>query len=166
MSKFKVGPLDSYRNKASCTIDDLQSHFDEKECIEMRNRIWKTLEKDPLFKVTEEEASGELSLDEYRRLTHLRSKRICQYQFVTIENYMQYPLVGSVLNNAIGMFNWDCITRYLIHLTVSPYLFFLQNFYNFFKMAIIFIFEVISNLNEKIWFFRVFVSFHRCLATP
>ena len=121
MATFKAGPLDAYRNAASCSIQDLQSHFDDEKCIAMRKRIYETLEKDPLFKTTEEEVTGEMSLDAYRRLSHLRAKRLCQYQFVNIENFFEYPLVGSVLHNAVGMFNWDCITRYLLHLTVSPH---------------------------------------------
>ena len=119
MSRFKAGPLDRYRNKASCSVEDLQNHFDDEKSIAMRNRIWNTLERDPLFSTTEDEISGEMSLDEYRKLSHLRAKKICEHQFVTIENFMQHPLVGSALHNAVGMFNWDCITRYLLHLTVS-----------------------------------------------
>ena len=119
MSSFKAGPLDRYRNKASCTIEDLQSHFDDEKSAEMRKKIWETLEKDPLFETTEDEISGEISLDDYRRLSHLRAKKICQHQFVTIENFLEFPLTGSALHNAVGMFNWDCVTRYLLHLTVS-----------------------------------------------
>ena len=119
MSKFKAGPLDRYRNTSSCTIEDLQNHFDDKKSIEMRKRIWYTLEKDPLFQTTEDEVTGEISLDDYRKLSHLRAKKLCQYQFVAIDKFLENPIIGSALHNAVGMFNWDCITRYLLHLTVS-----------------------------------------------
>ena len=119
MSNFKAGPLDRYRNRASCTVEELQSHFDDEKSIEMSKMIWDTLAKDPLFKTTEDERSGEMLLDDYRRLSHLRAKKICQYQFVTVEKLLECPLSGSAFQNAVGMYNWDCITRYLIHLTVS-----------------------------------------------
>ena len=119
MSNFKAGPLDGYRNKASCTVEELQSHFDDEKSMEMRKNVWDTLEKDPLFTTTEDERSGEMLLDDYRRLSHLRAKKLCQYQFVTVEKFLESPLSGSALHNAVGMYNWDCITRYLLHLTVS-----------------------------------------------
>jgi len=118
MSNFKAGPLDGYRNKASCTVEELQSHFDDEKSMEMRKNVWDTLEKDPLFTTTEDERSGEMLLDDYRRLSHLRAKKLCQYQFVTVEKFLESPLSGSALHNAVGMYNWDCITRYLLHLTM------------------------------------------------
>ena len=118
MLQFPPGPLDEYRKQSSFGISDIQSHFDDEQCSALRSKIWETLEKDPLFKSSDEEISGEMELDKYRHLTHLRAKKICQHQFVTIDMMLENPLVGSVINNAVGMFNWDCITRYLLHLTV------------------------------------------------
>ena len=114
-----AGPLDGYRNKASCTVEELQGHFDDEKSIRMSKMVWDTLEKDPLFTTTEDERSREMLLDDYRRLSHLKAKKLCQYQFVTVEKLLESPLSGSTFQNTIGMYNWDCITRYLLHLTVS-----------------------------------------------
>ncbi len=114
-------PLDAYRRQAKFTVEQIQDHFDDKQCIEMRNKIWNTLQNDPLFSSTEEELTGQMPLDKQRHLAHLRAKKLCDYQFVTIEDMLDNPLVGSVLNNAVGMFDWNCITRYLLHLTVCIY---------------------------------------------
>ena len=112
-------PLDAYRKQASFTVEAIQNFYDDQQCRELRTRIWSTLEKDPLFRATEEEVSGEMPLDAYRHLMHLRAKKVCQHQFITAELVIANPMIGQVLNNSIGMFNWDCILRYLIHLTVS-----------------------------------------------
>ena len=123
MTQLQPCPLDEYRKQSSFGISDIQSHFDDEQCLSLQRKIWETLEKDPLFKSSDEEISGEMELDKYRHLTHLRAKRICQHQFVTIDMMLQNPLFGSVFNNAVGMFNWDCITRYVLHLTVRSVLF-------------------------------------------
>ena len=118
MSSINHSPLDSYRCQASCTVKELQRHFDDEKCLEMRRKIWNTLEKDPLFQTTEAEITEQMDLDECRRLAHMRAKRICEYQFVDLETFLEYPLVGAALQSSIGMFNRDCLTSYLIHLTV------------------------------------------------
>eukprot|EP00794_Sanderia_malayensis_P014290 gene14290-15777_t len=111
--------LDVYRKQASITIEDIQDHFDDKQCIAMRNKIWSTLENDPLFNSrSEEEVTGQLSLDEVRHLSQLRARKLCQYEFVKADDMIQNPLVGAVLNNSIAMYDWDCVTKYLLHLTM------------------------------------------------
>ena len=114
-----VSNLNLYRNKASFFKKELQEFVDDVECVRFREVIYNTLEKDPLFHLRDEEITGEMSLDEYRMLTHQRAKRLVEYEFLTEELVINNPLLGPTFNNAVGMLNWCCVTRYLLHWTVS-----------------------------------------------
>ena len=48
--RFPAGPLDHYRHKASFDWKKLELSWDGEDLVEFKNRVWSTLEKDPLFR--------------------------------------------------------------------------------------------------------------------
>lgn len=80
--------LDLYRSKASFEVPALKNLLETAEVVEYRERIWKTLASDPLFS----QPSAELTCDEQQLLTFRRTKRIVEYDFAPVEEYVQSPM--------------------------------------------------------------------------
>ncbi|XP_056633775.1 peroxisomal acyl-coenzyme A oxidase 3-like [Diorhabda sublineata] len=73
-----IGPLTHYRKQAKFDWWKLKLFFEEAEMLKMQLLVWKTLEKDPLFKRLEVEANT----DEKQRRTALRLKKYLSYDFI------------------------------------------------------------------------------------
>eukprot|EP00112_Aurelia_sp_Birch-Aquarium-sp1_P007737 Seg1845.7 transcript_id=Seg1845.7/GoldUCD/mRNA.D3Y31 product="Peroxisomal acyl-coenzyme A oxidase 3" protein_id=Seg1845.7/GoldUCD/D3Y31 len=106
-------PLDAYRKDATFNVDKMLSYFQDTDCLEIRNNIFKTLEKDPLFKISEKELTGQLPVDEVRHLTHLRMKKFIDYKFTTPEMMLEYPLLNAYVGMEMGMlgYGWGLTAR-------------------------------------------------------
>ena len=81
--------------------------------IYLQNKIWTTFEQDPLFSqsmVTE-------SLEEQRRKTFLRVKRLFEYAMVNDDAVFVNPLKHKIFIDCLGMYDWALMAKY--HLTVE-----------------------------------------------
>ena len=88
-------PLDAYRSKGKFTKEDVQNYFEDKECLKFQKKMWQTMEKDPLFRPSKKEIVGELSMEEYRHITHLRAKKYADYKFYNLEDMLKHPLIPT-----------------------------------------------------------------------
>ena len=83
-----MSSLDAYRRKASFDVVALKNLVETAEVVEFRERIWETLANDPLFS----KPSAELTCDEQQLLTFRRTKRVVEYEFVSTDEYAQFPM--------------------------------------------------------------------------
>ena len=103
--EFASGPLDEWRRQASFNYREMRSFVEGgDEFVEYKQQIWRTLEKDPLFDKTNDR---KLSMDENRRLTMKRLKRLYEYEFLTQEEFFESPMKSKAYNNAIGAYDWS-----------------------------------------------------------
>lgn len=111
MPDWPSGPLDAYRSKASFDWRKMKLLMDGEDIIRFRNKVWSALEKDPLFG---RNPWDEYSRDEERKLTFLRMKRLIEYDFITEEEFITNPILGSVAGQAIGAYSWSlCAKKFL-----------------------------------------------------
>ena len=121
--------LDKWRKKASFVVRELQDFLYTAEVVELKNRVWDTLAKDPLFSIP----NKELTLIEKRELSFRRTKRLVEYGFLgsDITNPLKkvavvaavLPLdVGSVIHYKISIEVCVCVRACTyIHLFLQSY---------------------------------------------
>jgi len=113
---FPVGPLDSYRKRASFDWFQMKVFIDGGEdVVRFKHNVWKTMEKDPLFNRAND---SKLTFDERRRLTMKRCKRVLEYNFLTDNEVMARPLLVQVFNDLLGTLDWSISTKYLLNRSV------------------------------------------------
>lgn len=74
----------------------------------MQNKIWTTLEKDPVFSqslVTE-------SMEEQRRKTFLRVKRLFEYNMINDDEVFSNPLKHKIFTDSLGMYDWSVMAKF------------------------------------------------------
>ncbi|XP_054713813.1 peroxisomal acyl-coenzyme A oxidase 3-like [Uloborus diversus] len=108
---FPPSPLDHYRKRASFDWKQMKLLFIGKDMMDFQNRVWKTLEADPLF---HRMPSAQLTLQEARRLCFQRMKRIKEYQFFTDEEFRENPLIALNLYICVGMIDWSLALKLLL----------------------------------------------------
>lgn len=104
----KQGPLDAYRKNASFDWRKMRIFMDGEEILRFKNKIWTTLEKDPLFSqslVTE-------SLEEQRRKTFLRVKRLFEYELINDTEVFGNPLKHKIFTDSLGMYDWSLMAKF------------------------------------------------------
>lgn len=106
-------------------LNDLQDFLEDRNCRDLLNKIFGTLENDPLFRVSEEEITGQMSIDEMRHLAHLRMKKWLEYRFVTVEMAMENPLIKAYVEMNAGMlgYGWGILARNGLNANVCVQLF-------------------------------------------
>lgn len=82
-----------------------------------QNKIFSTLENDPLFY---RQPGEDLPLEKCRELTFLRCKKIFEYDFLTFEATMEKPQKLFFLINCLGMYDWSLAAKYFLNTQVSP----------------------------------------------
>ncbi|KAH9425349.1 acyl-Coenzyme A oxidase [Dermatophagoides pteronyssinus] len=97
-------PLSPYRRMASFDWRDLKLIIEGEQVIRFRNRIFRTLENDPLFQRSPIE---ELTRDEKREITFKRLKRLMEYNLLPDDEFIQNPLLTQQLYNALGQYDWS-----------------------------------------------------------
>src|SRR5690625_3193632 len=81
----KDGPLSDYRRAASFDWRAMKLVIESEEVIRFRNRIFHTLENDPIFAHRPDQ---ELTREEKRELTFTRFKRLMEYNLLPDEEFM------------------------------------------------------------------------------
>jgi acyl-CoA oxidase len=112
-TKFPRGPLDLYRNKASFDWYEMKRFIDGEESLETKEHVWSVLAKDPLFQQT----TRGLSIEEKRRLTFLRIKRLVEYDF--LGEIGENPFKVHAITDAIGSINWGLFAKFQLHHQVT-----------------------------------------------
>ncbi|CAN2388592.1 acyl-Coenzyme A oxidase 3 [Pristimantis euphronides] len=105
------GPLNEYRRKASFNWKDMVTFLDDEDIVAFKNKIFSTLENDPLFY---RQPGEDLPLEKYRELTFLRCKKIFHYNFLTFDATMEKPEKLLVLINCLGMYDWSLAAKYFL----------------------------------------------------
>ncbi|OWR47650.1 hypothetical protein KGM_209624 [Danaus plexippus plexippus] len=78
------GPLDVYRNTASFNWKRLKLALEgDIDSLKLKYKIWRTLEKDPLFA----HSAVTLPVEEQKRITQLQLKKINEYKFIPKEMF-------------------------------------------------------------------------------
>lgn len=114
------GPLDVYRKKASFDWKRLKLAVEDEDVIRIKMRIFKTLEKDPIFART---PWDEDSRDEERKKTLMRMKKLIEYNFLTEDQFLRNPALGPACGVATGLYDWSlCAKKFL------SYEYFIGNF--------------------------------------
>ena len=81
--------LDEYRKRCTFDVRALTELIDGgRELREFKESVWETLRKDPLFSRSPQQV---LMLEEQRKITFNRAKRLQEYAFVTDEELMACP---------------------------------------------------------------------------
>ncbi|CAH2086047.1 unnamed protein product [Euphydryas editha] len=76
------GPLDVYRNGASFNWKRLKLALDgDIDQLKLKYKVWRTLEKDPLFA----HPAITPSVEEQKRMTQIQVKKINEYEFLPKE---------------------------------------------------------------------------------
>ena len=108
-------PLAVYRQSASFSVDAMRNLLYGEDCNRFKHCIWRTLASDPLFR----SPATELTLDEKRKLTFQRVKRLVEYNFATPEDLLENPARDQVFTMALCAYDPALLTSYRLHFLVS-----------------------------------------------
>ncbi|XP_075400762.1 peroxisomal acyl-coenzyme A oxidase 3-like isoform X2 [Tenrec ecaudatus] len=109
------GPLQAYRARASFSWRDLLLFLEGEELLRFKRTIFEALEGDPLF---EKHGDAALPLEEYRALTFLRCKRVCEFDFLSLADMIQAPLRVQTFLDCLGMYDWSLGTKYVLDMMI------------------------------------------------
>ena len=84
--------LETYRKRASFDVNALKLHVMGEEVVEYEKCVSEVLRSDPLFSTP----PGFLSMDEQRRLTVARMKRLHEYDLLPEEEFFACPVKSMV----------------------------------------------------------------------
>ena len=105
-----MSALGDYRKRCSFNVRTLTELIDGgKELRELKENIWETLRRDPLFSKSSQE---DLTFEEQRRMTVKRFRRLQEYDFVTNEEIMSCPAKQRAFHDAINCY---CTSLLLVH---------------------------------------------------
>lgn len=107
MKENNSGPLDIYRKRATFNWKKMRFFLDGEDVIRFKNKVWSALENDPLFS----RGFGTQSLEDQRKLSFQRVKRIYEYDFLPDEELYQNPIKHQVLTNCIGSYDWTIAAK-------------------------------------------------------
>ncbi len=80
----------------------------------MKENIWNTLRKDPLFIIPIEDPS----INKQKEIAHRRVKRLNEYAFLTDKELMENPLKRLMFDEALVMIDNDSNVKYSLHCQV------------------------------------------------
>ena len=116
-SNFPAGPLDVYRKQATFNCNEMKVFLDGGEdLVEFKEEIWRTIEKDPLFRRDDD---YKLSFDELRRITMKRCQKVFEYNFLTEDDVLSNPMKAQVFVDALGAYDWSTSAKYMLNRTVT-----------------------------------------------
>ncbi|KAK3587288.1 hypothetical protein CHS0354_034441 [Potamilus streckersoni] len=108
MKDFLPGPLDEYRKRASFDWKKMRLFLDGEDILRFKNKIWTTIENDPLFY----HSLQTQTVEKDREITFLRVKRLFEYNFLTEKELFSNPLKHQVQTDCLGMYNWSLSAKY------------------------------------------------------
>lgn len=102
------GPLDVYRKKASFNWKDMLRFIEGDDVVAFKQRMFRTLESDPLFA---RRPGEDIPMEKMRELTFLRVKQLFRYDFLANEGD---PWKNLIFSDCIGMYDWSVGTKYFL----------------------------------------------------
>lgn len=109
------GPLDEYRKRASFDWKKMKMFYYAEDILRFQNKIWTTLEKDPLFSKPMETPT----MEDYREATFLRCKRLFEYNLITDEEIFSNPLKHKMFTDCVGMYDWSLSAKFLLNVEMT-----------------------------------------------
>ncbi|OQR75123.1 peroxisomal acyl-coenzyme A oxidase 3-like [Tropilaelaps mercedesae] len=112
LGQLPPGPLDHYRKKSSFDWKKLKVLLESEPIVRFKTRVYRTLERDPLFVRLPGQDHG--TLQDQRKATFLQLRRLLEYRFFTQEEFFENPVLPSALNSCIGSIDWSlCLKKVL-----------------------------------------------------
>ena len=112
--------LDEYREKCTFNVRALTELIDGgQELRGLKERVWETLRKDPLFSRSPPQL--DLTLEEQRTINFKRVKRLEEYAFVTKEELMACPNKARAFNDAIMCYSPSLFAVTTLHKQVCAH---------------------------------------------
>ena len=112
-ARFPAGPLDMHRGNASFDWYEMKRYMDGEELLAIKEEAWSVLAKDPLFQKSERG----LSIEEKRRLTFLRLKRLVEYNL--FGDIIGNPMSIYAMTDTIGSISWSLFAKFQLHFQVD-----------------------------------------------
>ncbi|XP_046389777.1 peroxisomal acyl-coenzyme A oxidase 3-like [Ischnura elegans] len=110
ITEFPPGPLDRYRKSASFDWRHLKLLIEDESILNFKMKIWKTLEKDPLF----HHPRTTLSLDEFRRLTVHRMYKLKEYNLLPLEEIVEDIRKLAAMTVALTHYEPSLMVKYFL----------------------------------------------------
>lgn len=82
--------------------------------IFFQNRVFTTLENDPLFAHTVET----LPIEKQRELAFQRCKRLFEYDFLTDDELFENPIKNKIMRDCISMYDLSVGVKYILDMEV------------------------------------------------
>lgn len=112
------GPLDEYRRNSRFNWKDLKLVFEDAEQLKLKQHVWNTLEKDPIFRKPETETETE----ETKRRTAIQFHQYCKYNFLpeNLENalYKRKTRYLMTVNEALAVCYPDISVKYALGISL------------------------------------------------
>ena len=109
-----TNPLDAYRKKATFDTETLRNLLYGEELVQYKYQVWETLGNDPLFATP----SAELTFDQKRELTFQRAKRLYEYDFLSEDVFLTYPMKICALQMALQSLDGSLLPTYTLNTEV------------------------------------------------
>lgn len=103
--------LETYRKRASFDVKALKLLLIGEEAVEYKNRVCEVLCSDPLFSTP----PGFLSMDEKRRLTVARMKRLHEYDLLPEEEFYASPEKSLILQQLLLAVDCSLFTAFSLN---------------------------------------------------
>lgn len=105
------GPLDAYRKISTFDWKMMRVFLDGEDILRFKHKIWGTLEKDPLFS----RGYGTPSLEEQRKLSFQRVRRMFEYDFLPDDELFGNPLKHQIFTNCLGSYDWTVAAKLMLN---------------------------------------------------
>ncbi|GAB6025232.1 acyl-Coenzyme A oxidase [Chamberlinius hualienensis] len=102
------GPLDVYRHKSSFNWKKLKYILEGKDSLLLEQKFWTFLQEDPIFRPI----NGDASLDEIRKITFMRTKRLIEYRrLLTPDASLMDYRAYCVMPRCLGTVDWSAYVK-------------------------------------------------------
>uniref|UniRef100_A0A3B4A3J0 Acyl-coenzyme A oxidase n=1 Tax=Periophthalmus magnuspinnatus TaxID=409849 RepID=A0A3B4A3J0_9GOBI len=112
VSDLPSGPLDIYRSKASFNWKDMLRFIDGDDIVIFKQKVFQTLENDPVFARLPGE---DVPLEKMRELTFLRVKQLFCYDLLPDDEFYSNPWKYIILNDCLGMYDWALSAKFFLN---------------------------------------------------
>ncbi|XP_054267166.1 peroxisomal acyl-coenzyme A oxidase 3-like [Macrosteles quadrilineatus] len=99
--------LEIYRRKSTFNSKHLEEFIETKEAVDIKREVFRRLENDPLF----QKSNTSENLDQIRKITHLRSKRIADYGILTDPRQNKMPLWFHAVVSALVQYDVNLLIK-------------------------------------------------------
>uniref|UniRef100_A0A8C6TAA0 Acyl-coenzyme A oxidase n=1 Tax=Neogobius melanostomus TaxID=47308 RepID=A0A8C6TAA0_9GOBI len=106
------GPLDIYRNAASFSWKDMLRFIEGDEIVAFKQKVFRTLEHDPVFA---RRPGEDVPIEKMRELAFLRVKQLFRYDLLPDYEFYGNPWKYVILNDCLGMYDWGMSAKFFLN---------------------------------------------------